>query len=102
MTPPPTGITADRIRVFDADFACTQSYHGVLCGELAYAWRLTGERNYLEVGQKVLANLIERQNWSDNPDYRGAVEMHPTALSLIFFGVPFLLGALEEAGLGEE
>ena len=88
--------------VFDADFACAQSYHGVLCGELAYAWRLTGERNYLEVGQKVLANLIERQNWSDNPDYRGAVEMHPTALSLIFFGVPFLLGALEEAGLGEE
>ena len=69
---------------------------------MAYAWRLTGERNYLEVGQKVLANLIERQNWSDNPDYRGAVEMHPTALSLIFFGVPFLLGALEEAGLGEE
>ena len=88
--------------VFDADFAIAQSYHGVLCGELAYAWKLTGERGYLEVGRKVLTDLIAQQDWSDRPDYRGAVAMHPTALSLVFFGVPFLLGALKAAGLEEE
>ena len=87
--------------VFDADFAIVQSYHGVLCGELAYAWRLTGERAYLEVGQKVLAEQIAAQDWSDNLDYRGSVGMHPTALSLLFFGVPFLLGALKEANMEE-
>ena len=87
--------------VFDAEFACAQSYHGVLCGSLAYAWRLTGERGYLEVGRAVLAELIDQQDWSDRPDYRGAVAMHPTALSLVFFGVPSLLGALAEADLEE-
>ena len=87
--------------VFDADFARAQSYHGVLCGSLAYAWRLTGEQGYLEVGRAVLAELIEQQDWSDRLDYRGAVAMHPTALSLVFFGVPSLLGALAEADLNE-
>ena len=48
----------------------------------------------------MLAELIDQQDWSDRPDYRGAVAMHPTALSLVFFGVPSLLGALAEAGLG--
>jgi hypothetical protein len=28
--------------------------------------------------------------------------MHPTGLSLLFFGVPFLLVALKEAGMEEE
>ena len=87
--------------VFDAEFACAQSYHGVLCSSLAYAWRLTGERAYLEVARAVLAELIDQQDWSDRPDYRGAVAMHPTALSLVFFGVPSLLGALAEADLEE-
>ena len=87
--------------VFNAEFACAQSYHGVLCSSLAYAWRLTGERGYLEVGRAVLAELIDQQDWSARPDYRGAVAMHPTALSLVFFGVPSLLGALAEADLEE-
>ena len=87
---------------FAVDFAIAQSYHGVLCGELAYAWRLTGERGYLAVGQQVLAHEIAAQDWSDNLDYRGAVGMHPTALSLLFFGVPSLLGALQDAGMEEE
>ncbi len=87
--------------VFDSDFAIAQSYYGVLCGELAYAWRLTGERAYLEVGQRVLADLVAQQDWSENLDYRGSVGMHPTALSLIFFGVPFLLGALQDANMEE-
>lgn len=86
---------------FDAEVACAQSYHGVLCGSLAYAWRLTGKRGYLEVGRAVLAELSAQQDWSDRPDYRGAVAMHPTALSLVFFGVPPLLGALAEADLEE-
>ena len=87
--------------VFNAEVACAQSYHGVLCGSLAYAWRLTGKRGYLKVGCAVLAELIAQQDWSDRPDYRGAVAMHPTALSLVFFGVPPLLGALAEADLEE-
>ena len=87
--------------VFNAEVACAQSYHGVLCGSLAYAWRLTGKRGYLTVGRAVLAELIAQQDWSDRPDYRGAVAMHPTALSLVFFGVPPLLGALAEADLEE-
>jgi hypothetical protein len=87
---------------YDAEFALGQHYHGVLCGELAYAWRLTGERGYLQVGREVLAHLIESQDWSDDLDHRGAVAMHPTALSLVFFGVPFLLAALKEAGLKEK
>ena len=87
--------------VFNAEAACAQSYHGVLCGSLAYAWRLTGKRGYLTVGRAVLADLIAQQDWSDRPDYRGAVAMHPTALSLVFFGVPPLLGALAEADLEE-
>ena len=49
----------------------------------------------------MLAELIAQQDWSDRPDYRGAVAMHPTALSLVFFGVPSLLGALAETGLEE-
>lgn len=87
--------------VFNAEAACAQSYHGVLCGSLAYAWRLTGKQGYLTVGRAVLAELIAQQDWSDRPDYRGAVAMHPTALSLVFFGVPPLLGALAEADLEE-
>ena len=88
--------------IFDADHAIAQGYHGVVCGELAYAWRLTGEQRYLEVGRRVLAYEMGQQDWSDNLDYRGAVAMHPTGLSLLFFGVPFLLGALKEAGMEEE
>ena len=49
----------------------------------------------------VLADLVAQQDWSENLDYRGSVGMHPTALSLIFFGVPFLLGALQDAKMEE-
>jgi len=86
---------------FDADFALTQHYYGVLCGSLAYAYRLTGERRYLEVGQKIVRHLRQIQDWSGHPSRHGAVAMTPTALSLVFFGVPPLLAALGEAGMEE-
>jgi hypothetical protein len=74
---------------------------GILCCHLAYAYRLTGNRRYLEIGQGVLQHLIERQDWRDDPRYHGAVEMNPTALSYHFFGVPALLSALRDAGMSE-
>ena len=36
----------------DADFALEQQYGGILCRHLGYAYRLTGERGYLEVGRR--------------------------------------------------
>ena len=86
---------------FDVDFAQTQHYYGVLCGSLAYAYHLTRERRYLAVGQSILRTLRSMQDWSENPSRRGAVAMTPTALSLVYFGVPPLLQALEEAGMEE-
>jgi hypothetical protein len=74
---------------------------GILCCHLAYAYRLTGNCRYLEIGQGILRHLIERQDWRDDPRYHGAVEMNPTALSYHFFGVPPLLSALRDAGMSE-
>ena len=68
---------------------------------MAYAYHLTRERRYLAVGQSILRTLRYMQDWSENPSRRGAVAMTPTALSLVYFGVPQLLQALEEAGMGE-
>ncbi len=86
---------------FDADFAQTQHYYGVLCGSLAYAYRMAGERRYLEVGRHILRHLRTMQDWSKNPNRRGAVAMTPTALSLVYFGVPPLLAALAEENMEE-
>jgi hypothetical protein len=87
---------------WSAEFALGQHYYGILCRHLGYAHRLTGERRYLEIGQKLLQQLIESQDWSDDPRKRGAVAMTPTAVSLLFFGVPFLLEELENVGMGEK
>ncbi len=67
----------------------------------AMCFKLTGERGYLEVGRVLLVRLAESQDWSDDPRKRGAVGMSPMYLSLLFFGVPCLLGVLQEAGLEE-
>ena len=84
-----------------SDFALQQHYGGILCRHLAYTWRLTGERRYLDIGRDVLASLMQMQDWSDDPKRRGAVAMSPMYVSLVFFGVPYLLGALAEAGVEE-
>lgn len=86
---------------FDADYALGQHYYGILCGSVARAYYLTGQQRYLEVGQAVLRALRQAQDWSDHPSRRGAVAMNPTALSLVYFGVPSLLAALNDAGLPE-
>ncbi len=86
---------------FSADVALGQHYYGSLCGSLARAYRLTGEQRYLEVGRTVLRHVRAAQDWSEHPSRRGAVAMNPTALSLVYFGVPPLLEALTEAGMEE-
>ena len=85
----------------NAEFALQQRYGGIICRHLAYAYQLTGERKYLEIGRAVLRRLIEDQDWSDDPKRRGAVELSPMTVSLLFFGVPFFLGKLNEAEMGE-
>ena len=85
----------------NAEFALQQRYGGIICRHLAYVYQLTGERKYLEIGRTVLRRLIEDQDWSDDPKRRGAVELSPMTVSLLFFGVPFFLGALSEAEMGE-
>ena len=85
----------------NAEFAMQQRYGGVICRHLAYAYQLTGERKYLEIGRAVLRRLIDDQDWSDDPKRRGAVELSPMTVSLLFFGVPFFLGKLSEAGMEE-
>ena len=84
-----------------SDTAQGQRYGGIICRHLAYAFHLTGERKYLEIGQAVLRSLIEDQDWSDDSKRRGAVELSTMSVSLLFFGVPYLLGMLEKAGMGE-
>ena len=85
----------------NAEFALQQIYGGVLCRHLGYAYRLTHKRRYLEIGKAVLGRLIDMQNWSDDPKRRGAVGQSPMYISLLFFGVPYMLGALQEAGMEE-
>ena len=85
----------------NAEFALGQRYGGIICRHLAYAYQLTEDRKYLEIGRAVLRRLIEDQDWSDDPKRRGAVELSPMTVSLLFFGVPFFLGKLSEADMGE-
>ena len=86
---------------FDLDSAWGQHYWGVICRHLGYAYQLTGERAYLEMGREMLGRFIDMQDWSDDPQKRGAVGQSPMYVSLLFFGVPHLLGKLQEAGLDE-
>ncbi|MCE2440382.1 MAG: glycoside hydrolase family 127 protein [Candidatus Latescibacteria bacterium] len=86
----------------DTQKAIQQRYGGILCRHLGYAYRMTGNRRYLEIGQSVLQVSIEGQDWGDDPKRHGAVEMSPMHISLLFFGVPYFLGALSHAGMEEE
>ena len=90
----PDGLNAQK--------AIQERYGGVLCRHLGYAYRMTGNRKYLEIGQAVLQVLIENQYWGDDPKRHGAVEMSPMHISLLFFGVPYFLGALSHAEMGED
>ena len=85
----------------NAEFALQQRYGGIICRHLAYIYQLTGEQKYLEIGRTVLRDLIEGQDWSDDPRRQGAVELTPMTISLLFFGVPYFLGVLNEAEMGE-
>ncbi len=87
--------------VWNAEMAVRERYGGVICRHLGYAYRLTGDRRYLEIGQEVLQQLIDEQDWSEDPKRHGAVSMSPTHLSTLFFGVPFLLGVMRGAGAEE-
>jgi hypothetical protein len=80
--------------VFDASLAVKERYGGVMCRHLGYAFLLTGERRYLDVGRAVLQHLIDEQDWRDDPKRHGAIGMSPTYLSTLFFGVPFFLKVL--------
>ena len=86
----------------DTQKAIQQRYGGILCRHLGYAYRMTENRRYLEIGQSVLQVSIEGQDWGDDPKRHGAVEMSPMHISLLFFGVPYFLGALSHAGMEEE
>ena len=84
-----------------SEFARQQHYGGILCRHLAYNWRLTGDVRYLQIGQDVLETVVQMQDTSDDPMRRGALAMSPMYVSLVFFGVPYLLEALREAELDE-
>ena len=85
---------------FASDRPLKEHYGGILCRHLGYAYRLTGDSRYLETGMKVLELLIEAQDWSDDPRKRGSIDMNPSTLSLLFFGVPALLAEVRrEAGV---
>ena len=76
---------------FASDRPYNEHYGGILCRHLGYAYRLTGDHRYLETGVKILKQLIDAQDWSDDPRKHGSIDMSPTYLSLLFFGVPGFL-----------
>ena len=80
---------------FASDRPMKEHYGGILCRHLGYAYRLTGDGRYLETGLKILARLIDGQDWSDDPRKRGSIDMNPSSLSLLFFGVPGFLAELK-------
>jgi DUF1680 family protein len=90
--------SAERL---NAEHAIEQRYGGIVCRHLGFAYRLTGDKAYLEIGQSVLGKLMADQDWSEDVRRRGAVGLSPMFVSLLFFGVPYFLGALEEAELEE-
>lgn len=76
---------------FASDRPLKEHYGGILCRHLGYAHRLTGDHRYLDTGLKILEMLIDGQDWSEDPRRRGSIDMNPSTLSLLFFGVPALL-----------
>ena len=87
--------------LFDTQFALQEHYGGILCRHVAYAYRLTGDRRYLETGREILRLLVHMQDRSGDPKRHGAIGMSPTYLSLLFFGVPFLLQVFNETEMEE-
>ena len=85
----------------NAEAALQQHYGGIICRHLGYAYHLTGNRQYLEIGRTVLQQLIADQDWGDDPKRHGAVSLSPMNISLLFFGVPYFLEKLQEAGMPE-
>jgi hypothetical protein len=85
------------------DMAVVQREHygGILCCHLAYAWRLTGDRRYLETGRALLDWLIDQHRPNDDVAYHGPAQVNGMTISLIFWGVPYLMEALDETGLGD-
>ena len=79
---------------FASDRPLKEHYGGILCRHLGYSYRLTGDHRYLETGLEILKQLIDAQDWSDDPRKRGSIDMNPTYLSLLFFGVPGLLAEI--------
>ena len=79
---------------FSSDRPFEEHYGGILCRHLGYAYRLTSDSRYLETGMAILELLIDAQDWSDDPRKRGSIDMNPTSLSLLFFGVPGFLAVL--------
>ena len=86
---------------FASDRPLKEHYGGILCRHTAYAYRLTGDTRYLDVGRDILHQLMYMQDWGDDPKRLGNIGMNPTYLSLLFFGVPCLLAALKDADLEE-
>ena len=77
------------------------NYYGALCGSLAYAYLLSEDIRYLKVGRIILRYLLDQQDWSEDPSRRGSIAMNSIGLSLVFFGVPPLLDAMNKTGLEE-
>ena len=80
---------------FSSDRPLKEHYGGILCRHLGYAHRVTGDTRYLETGMEILKQLIDAQDWSDDLRKRGSINMSPTHLSLLFFGVPVFLAELQ-------
>ncbi len=76
---------------FSTDRPLKEHYGGILCRHLGYAHRMTGDNRYLETGMKILKQLIDAQDWREDSRKRGSINMSPTYLSLLFFGVPGFL-----------
>ena len=79
----------------NAEFALQQRYGGIICRHLAYAYQLTGEQKYLEIGRTVLRRLIEDQDWSDDPKASGRSGIDPDDNKPALFWCAIFLGKTE-------
>jgi hypothetical protein len=78
--------------------AIKENYYGILPRECAYAYELTGDKRYLEIGRALVNHLVEKQDKSDNPLRRGSVlSVDPLPVSMLFWGVPYFLRVWGEA-----
>ncbi len=90
-------IDAGRLAARHTRQALAQQYYGIQARECAFAFRLTGDRRYLEVGRAIVEHLMARQDRSDRPLRRGAVlTLHPLVIGTLFWGVPYFLKVEQE------